>query len=146
MNAIYIDSNIYLNLFFKEVNPKNGLELWKGSKDIFDRVLNKEVEAYSSLTALMEIIHAFRLKGVEPPSVIEDCMSLGVHIVPPDSWVMIRALQYQIDNKLDPYDAVALSIAIECKCDYIVTRDKTFIKRISNVMPAGEPEVILEKI
>ena len=94
----------------------------------------------------MEIIHALRLKGVEPPSVIEDCMSLGVHIVPPESWVMIRALQYQIDNTLDPYDAVALSIAVECKCDYIVTRDKTFITRISHVIPAGEPEIILEKM
>ena len=27
MNALYIDSNIYLNLFLEEVNPKTCLEL-----------------------------------------------------------------------------------------------------------------------
>ncbi len=145
MSAIYIDSNIYLNLFFKEINPKNGLELWRGSKEIFDHILNKEVEAYSSLTVLMEILHAFRLKGVDAPSVIEECMSLGVHIIPPDNWVMIRALQYQIENMLDPYDAVGLSVAQECKCTFLVTRDNTFIKRISPIMSAGEPEILLEK-
>jgi predicted nucleic acid-binding protein len=144
MNAIYIDSNIYLNLFFKEVNPKTGLELWRASKEIFDHVLNREVEAYSSLTVLMEIIHAFRLKGVDAPSVIEDCMSLGVSFIPPDNWVMIRALQYQIENTLDPYDAVGLSVAHDCKCTFLVTRDKTFIKRVYPVMTAGEPEIFLE--
>jgi predicted nucleic acid-binding protein len=146
MNSIYIDSNIYLNLFFREVDPKTGLELWRGSKPIFDHIIDKEVDAYSSLTAIMEIIHAFRLKGVEPDSVIEDCMCLGVHIVPPDSWVMIRALQFQIENKLDPYDAVALSVAVECKCNHLVTRDNTFIKRISDIIPAAEPESIIEKL
>jgi len=145
MNALYIDSNIYLNLFFREVNPKTGLELWRGSKSVFDHILDKDVDAYSSLTALMEIIHAFRLKGVEPESVIEDCMSLGVHIIPPDSWVMIRAMQYQIENKLDPYDAVTLSVAVECKCNYLITRDKALIKRISDIISAAEPESILEE-
>jgi len=144
MSVIYIDSNIYLNLFFKEVNPKNGLELWRASKEIFDRVIEKEVEAYSSLTVLMEIIHAFRLKGVDTPSVIEDCMSLGVRFIPPDNWVMIRALQYQIENSLDPYDAVGLSVAQDCRCTFLVTRDKTFIKRIYPIMMAGEPEIFLE--
>jgi len=110
-----------------------------------DHILDKDVDAYSSLTALMEIIHAFRLKGVEPASVIEDCMSLGVHIILPDSWVMIRAMQYQIENKLDPYDAVALSVAAECKCNYLITRDKTLIKRISDIILAAEPESILEE-
>ena len=94
----------------------------------------------------MEIIHAFRLKGVGPASVVEDCMSLGVHIIPPDSWVMIRAMQYQIENKLDPYDAVGLSVAIECKCNYLITRDQTFMKRISTIMPAREPESIIEEL
>ena len=42
MNALYIDSNIYLNLFFREVNPKTGLELWRGSKVIFDHILDKD--------------------------------------------------------------------------------------------------------
>ena len=145
MNALYIDSNIYLNLFLEEVNPKTCLELWRGSKAVLDHILDKDVDAYSSLTALMEIIHAFRLKGVEPASVIEDCMSLGVHIILPDSWVMIRAMQYQIENKLDPYDAVALSVAVECKCNYLFTRDKTLIKRISDIILAAEPESILEE-
>jgi predicted nucleic acid-binding protein len=121
------------------------LELWRGSKAVFDHILNKDVDAYSSLTVLMEIIHAFRLKGVEPASVIEDCMSLGVHIILPDSWVMIRAMQYQIEHKLDPYDAVGLSVAVECKCNYLITRDQAFIKRISNIIPAAEPESIIEK-
>ena len=80
MNAIYIDSNIYLNVFFRS-KSENRFRTLDRSKEIFGRILNKEVDAYSSLTALMEIIHAFRLKGIEP-SVIEDCMSLGVHIVP----------------------------------------------------------------
>lgn len=144
MSVIYIDSNIYLNLFFKEINPKNGLELWRASKEIFDHVIDKEIEAYSSLTVLMEIIHAFRLKGVEASSVIEDCMSLGVHFTPPDNWVMIRALQYQIEKMLDPYDAVGLSVAQDCKCTFLVTRDKSFIKRLYPVMTAGEPEIFLE--
>ena len=146
MIALYIDSNIYLNLFFKEEDPKTGKKLWSGSKQIFDLLLAGKIEAYSSITALMEIVHAFRVRGVQPGSIIEDCLSLGVQIIPPDSLTMMRALQYQVDYSLDPYDAVALSVAVECKCDYLVTRDRTFMKHIGSMIPVNDPESILDML
>lgn len=42
MQTLYIDANIVLNLWRKEIDPKTGRELWKGSGSILEKVERKD--------------------------------------------------------------------------------------------------------
>ena len=53
MTKIYIDTNIFLNVWNKEIDPKTGKELWKGSKEVLDKVENNDFEAITLTTAVM---------------------------------------------------------------------------------------------
>ena len=74
---------------------------------------------------------------------LDDLRQLNVRIYSPDSWVMIKALEYQMEYDLDPYDSIAFATADTIGCEILVTRDKKFIKNIKNKMHGVEPEKLL---
>ncbi|MCX9010431.1 MAG: type II toxin-antitoxin system VapC family toxin [Candidatus Methanoperedens sp.] len=143
MTKIYIDTNIFLNVWNKEIDPKNGKELWKGSKEILDKIENNDFEAITSITAVMEVVHIFKVRGMDYNEALDDLRQLNVRIYSPDSWVMIKALEYQMEYDLDPYDSIAFATADTIGCEILVTRDKKFIRNIKNKMRGAEPEELL---
>jgi predicted nucleic acid-binding protein len=143
MTKIYIDTNIFFNVWNEEVDPKNGKELWKSSKEILEKTERKEFEAATSITTLMEIVHVFRVRGKDYNEAIDDVRRLNIRIYAPDSWVMIKALEYQMEYELDPYDSIAFAIAETTESEIFVTRDKKLIRNIRAKMHGAEPEEIL---
>ena len=92
----------------------------------------------------MEIVHVFRVRCKDYNEAIEDVKRLNVKINAPDSWVMIKALEYQMEYELDPYDSIALAIAQAAGCKIFVTRDGKIIKNIRPKMRGAKPEEILD--
>lgn len=41
---LYVDANIILNVWRKEVDPKSGMELWKGSGEILESIESEKVQ------------------------------------------------------------------------------------------------------
>jgi len=75
----------------------------------------------------MEIVHVFRVRGKSYNEAIDDIKRLNAKIIAPDSWVMIKALEYQMEYELDPYDSIAFAVAQTAECQIFVTRDKKII-------------------
>jgi len=63
MNVL-LDTNIFFNIWRKEVDD-NGKQLWKGSKDLIDKLLSGQLEGFISIITLMEIAVVLRKTGGE---------------------------------------------------------------------------------
>jgi predicted nucleic acid-binding protein len=144
MTKIYIDTNIFFNVWNEEVDPKTGTELWRSSKNILEKTEQKEFDAITSITTIMEIVHVFRVRGKSYNEAIDDIKKLNVKINAPDSWVMIKALEYQMEYELDPYDSIAFAVAQTAGCQIFVTRDEKIIKNIKPKMHGAKPEELLD--
>ncbi|HIH44513.1 MAG TPA: PIN domain-containing protein [Candidatus Methanoperedenaceae archaeon] len=143
MIKIYVDTNIFFNVWNKEIDPKTKKELWIGSKEILGKIENKEFEAITSITTLQEIVHVFKVRDRDYKEALDDIRKLNVRIYAPDSWVMIKALEYQMEYDLDPFDAIAFATADTLGIEIFVTRDRKLIKNIKAKMKGAEPEELL---
>jgi len=38
MTKIYIDTNIFLNVWNEEIDPESGTELWRSSRDVLEKI------------------------------------------------------------------------------------------------------------
>jgi predicted nucleic acid-binding protein len=144
MTKIYIDTNIFFNVWNEEIDQKSGTELWKSSRDVLEKTEQKKFDAITSITTIMEIVHVFRVRGRNYNEAIDDIKRLNVKINVPDSWVMIKALEYQMEYELDLYDSIAFAVAQTAGCQILVTRDEKIIKNIKPKMRGAKPEELLD--
>jgi predicted nucleic acid-binding protein len=91
MISIYVDTNIFLNVWNEEIDPKSGKELWKGSKAFLSASEQGQYVGVTSITTLMEIVHVFKIAGKDYNEGLKDLKKLGIHILVPDSWTMMKA-------------------------------------------------------
>jgi predicted nucleic acid-binding protein len=94
----------------------------------------------------MEICHLFQIRNLNFDEALNDLENLGLDIFIPDTLTMINAFKIQKTYRIDPYDSIVLASAIECNCDYIITRDKIFIKKGKELMDLLTPEEFLDKL
>ncbi len=142
MIRAYVDTNIFLNVWNEEIDPKSGKELWKGSKDFLKGIESGEYEGITSITTLMEIVHVFKVGKKDYNEALKDLRKLGIRIFIPDSWTMIKAFEYEIEYDLDPYDSIAFAIAESTGGEIFVTRDRKLRRNISGLIRALEPEEV----
>ncbi len=146
MIRIYIDTNIFLNVWNREVDPKTKAELWRSSAEVLRLFEEEKVEGLTSLTTLMEIVHAFRKRKRNYDEAIKDLEDLGVRIFIPNSFTLLKAFELQQDYGLDPYDSIALAVALESNCDYLITRDEDFTRKADRLIKIRTPEGFLNEI
>lgn len=142
MIRAYVDTNIFLNVWNKEIDPKSEKELWKGSKDFLKKIEKREYQGITSITTIMEIVHVFKVRGRDYKEALRDLKKLGIHVLVPDSWTMIKALEYEIEHDLDPYDSIAFAVAESAESEIFVTRDEKLKKGIRPLIKALEPEKV----
>jgi len=142
MIRAYVDTNIFLNVWNEEIDPKSGKELWKGSKDFLKRIESGEYEGITSITTHMEIVHVFKVGEKDYNEALKDLRKLGIGILVPDSWAMIKAFEYGIEYDLDPYDSIAFAIAESAGSEIFVTRDRKLRRNIRGLIRALEPEEV----
>lgn len=142
MIKAYVDTNIFLNVWNEEINPKSGKELWRGSKGFLNKIEKGEYEWITSITTLMEIVHVFKVGGKDYREGLKDLRKLGIRVIVPDSWTMIKAFEYEIEHDLDPYDSIAFAVAESAGSVIFVTRDGKLRRKIGRLMRALEPEEV----
>ena len=140
MIKAYVDTNIFLNVWNEEIDPKSGKELWRGSKEFLRRIEKGEYDGITSITTLMEIVHVFKVQEKDYNEALNDLKKLGIRVIVPDSWTMIKAFEYEIKHDLDPYDSIAFAIAESAGCVVFVTQDNKLRRNIGRLMNALEPE------
>jgi predicted nucleic acid-binding protein len=151
MNSIIVDTNIILNVWEHEENPKTGISLWRGSADLLVKIRSREVSGFLAISSIMELAHFIKVKaillGVDPKGAIEqglsDISSIGFRQLSADTFTMPHALSFIINNYLDPFDAILVSIAVNEGIDAIISRDKKLKKKASKLIPILTPEEFL---
>ena len=139
---LYIDANIILNVWRGEKDPKTGKELWKGSGKLLERIELEEEQGIIGITTVMEVLHAVRVgameKGLdwreEVDKAIDKLRKYGLDFVIPSDVIMANSFTYFMDRQLDPYDAVAISIALHESVDVFVSRDGKLRRKTVGLM------------
>lgn len=153
MNDIIIDSNIILNVWEHEEDPGSGYPLWESSSILLEKIRTHEFTGFLSISTIMELAHFFKVKaiqyGTDPKAAIEralsDINSIGFHQLSADAFTLPDALSYIINDFLDPFDAILVSIAISEGLDAIISRDKKLKIKASSLIPVLTPEEFLDK-
>ena len=145
MIRAYLDTNVLLNVWFKEEDPKTGNELWKAPLQILKLIENGKIEGVVSIFTLMESAHVFKRNKLNPERVkeIED---VGIEVYIPNELTLIDAFSFQLKLGTDPYDSVALASALASGCDVLITRDEDFRKKADGQIRVLSPEEFLEWI
>lgn len=130
MIRAFIDTNVLLNVWFKEIDPRTSRPLWKASLRVLKLVEEGNIKGIVSIFTIMESVHVFRRKGADPKIAQSDIQDLGLEVYIPEIPALLDALTYQLElGGVDPYDAVALSSAVNSNCDVLIARDEEFKKR-----------------
>ena len=145
MIRAYIDTNVLLNVWFKEEDPKTEEKPWNAPLQILKLGERGKIEGVVSIFTLMESAHVFERNKLNPEKVkeIED---VGIEVYIPNELVLIDAFSFQLKLGTDPYDSVALASALASECDVLITRDEDFRKKADGQITILSPEEFLEWI
>lgn len=140
--SYYVDTCVYLNIWQKEV--VNGVELWKLSKEFFDKIEEREDTIYYSGFILKEIMYLlseneFKKKremfGSNPRFIKE--------ILTSEEYEEARKIEIKIKNEISFYDIIHILLARKTK-SILITRDKKIIETSKSLdVEAKKPEEIL---
>jgi predicted nucleic acid-binding protein len=76
----------------------------------------------------------------EVTKAIDKLRNYGLDFVIPTDVIMADSFSYFIDREIDPYDAVAISVAIHEGVDVFVSRDGKLRRKTAGLLPVKEPE------
>lgn len=131
--SFFIDTNIFIAALFKEETRSKTAR----------KILNLEVEKYTSLLNLMEIRSVLSKKkqiSKDEIEMIEKDIVEGIEIIIPDSSSFIQSNELQKENYLYPSDCLILTLSKSYDAK-LVTFDSELIHH-----GATEPEEIIKEI
>lgn len=151
MTDIIVDSNIFINVWSKETDPKSGLELWKSSSEIIAAAKNGKIKGHISIINVFELVHFMRNKanacGRDPQDAMYRALAkiedFNFKRIVPDSFTVSETLPIILDLHLDPFDAMLVSVAVNEGMDAVISRDKKLKKKASKLIPILTPEEFL---
>jgi|Deesub1362A_J573_1020465.scaffolds.fasta_scaffold00266_59 predicted nucleic acid-binding protein len=145
---VYVDANIVLNLWRKETDPKTGRELWRSSGKLLEKIELGEFTGIMGITTVMEILHAVRVytknKNQEVKKAIESLRRYGIKFIIPTEVIMADAFVYFMERHFDPYDAVAISVAVHENAIAFASRDKSLGKKATDLINVKEPDELVK--
>lgn len=153
MNDIIVDSNIFINVWNREIDPKTGEKLWEPSSRILAAAGTGAVRGHICLVNAIELVHHARLfagrKGLDPEQTMRDALRRisenRFELLIPEPYMLSRSLSLVLSHHLDPYDSILLATAIGAKMDAIISRDKKLTAKASDLIPVLSPETFLAK-
>ncbi|MFO7966394.1 MAG: PIN domain-containing protein [Archaeoglobaceae archaeon] len=145
---LFLDTDVLINWLCEEVDPNDGFKLWEAPYEIMGLVEKGEVSARTSLINIFEIRFVLRRKKKFKEEYIKNLINdlyKQLKIEVPDSIDILAANNFQEDHLLDPFDAIAYSVAIATPSECVVTRDKEFADIIKSTnFLAYSPEEFIE--
>jgi len=139
MTAYYIDTNIFLNVIYKEQ------EFFEMSKKFLQRIHSGESQALTSSITLLEITLDMAESGYttladKAIASIEDMHSLD--IIPLDKTMTKQAATLVLKDNLTIHDAYHLATALCQKAEAFITRDVELQRKINRHIKPASPETV----
>lgn len=148
-NRVFLDTDVVVNWLIKETETSSGKPLWEAPYRIIKLIEDKSVTGLISLTTLMEIRYLLRRKKSYTSRQIEDDISTLTSIfevVIPDEINLLNANTLQAEHPLDPFDAIHLSLCVSMKPDFLISRDKEFVRLAKEFVTALSPEKFIQSL
>ena len=144
---LFLDTDVLVNWLTKETETSSDKPLWEAPYKIVKLVETKTAIGLASLTTLMEIRYLLRRKKSITSQQVEDDISKMTSIfevVIPDEINLLKASSLQAEHNLDPFDAIHLALCISLSPDFLVSRDREYIKIAKQFITALTPEALLK--
>jgi predicted nucleic acid-binding protein len=132
--SYYLDTCIWLNLFFKEGDESKGIPYWKIAEDFIKR----DVHIIVSTINLKEIELKMDLK---PALFLFRKRSITPFRTENEDYTLARKFENQ-DKTLSFYDYLHVAIALRRKA-ILITRDKALLAFAKSYMEAYKPEELI---
>lgn len=139
MNVYYLDTNIFLNVIYKERN------FYEKSKNFLEEINDGKYQAVTSLITLLEIALDMAESGYvelidKAMASIEDIKNL--EIVSLNKTMTKQAVIFVLRDNISIHDAYHLSTALQQKVKAFITRDEELQKKINRYIKTITPEEI----
>jgi predicted nucleic acid-binding protein len=146
---VILDTDVIVNWLTREKESRSGKELWKAPYEIILACEEGKLKAATCITNLFEIRFLLRRKkGYSEGKIKEDLDKITglIEVVIPDEIELLRANNLQLNNPLDPFDAILLATGISLKPINFVSRDSEFLKISSRFLISSTPEVFIQNL
>ncbi|MEA3368738.1 MAG: type II toxin-antitoxin system VapC family toxin [Candidatus Ratteibacteria bacterium] len=143
IEAIILDTDVVVNWLTQEVETSTKRKLWETPYNIITLIESEKFKGLTCLTTLLEIRYLLRRKKGYSEHQIENSINeitSILEVVIPDEIGLLEANKLQAQNKLDPFDAILLGLAITLKPTVFISRDSEFLKIASRFITAFTPE------
>ncbi|MEM3407649.1 MAG: type II toxin-antitoxin system VapC family toxin [Nitrososphaerota archaeon] len=139
MNVYYLDTNIFLNVIYKERN------FYEKSKKFLEEINNGKYQAVTSSITLLEIALDMAESGYielidKAIASIEDIKNL--EIVSLNKTMTKQAAIFVLRDNISIHDAYHLSTALQQKVKAFITRDEGLQKKINRYIKTATPEEV----
>jgi len=141
---VFIDTNVFLNVWFREVDPKTGKELWRFSAEFLKRLGN--FEYFTSRSVIFEVKKVLGECGVDEQKILEKVEAVKI--------IVDRVVKVTREDKVeasrlidelgleDVFDARNAAICKRLKA-VLVSRDKELANKLKGYIRVAEPEELL---
>ena len=140
----YVDTCIYLNLWQKESDAKQGIPFWQLAKDFFDKYDNDETTFYYSGFVLKELKYILSEEEFNKKQMLfRFSPNFKKLILSTDELEQARKIEAALDYEISFYDIIHMLLAKKANA-ILVTRDNKLLDaaRKYNVA-ASRPEELL---
>ncbi|MEM1575826.1 MAG: type II toxin-antitoxin system VapC family toxin [Nitrososphaerota archaeon] len=139
MSVYYLDTNIFLNVIYKEKN------FYEKSRKFLEEINNGKYQAVTSSITLLEIALDMAESGYielvdKAIASIEDIKNL--EIVSLNKTMTKQAAIFVLRDNISIHDAYHLSTALQQKVKAFITRDEELQKKINRYIKTITPEEV----
>ena len=139
MTSLYVDTNILLNVIYKEN------KLHEKSKELLKEIQNGKHQAFTSSVTLLEIILDMAQSGYsaltdKAVAFIEDIRNLEIASL--DKTMAKQASSHVLKDNLTIHDAYHLATALCQGAEAFITRDEKLQEKIAKYIKIIKPEEI----
>lgn len=141
---VYIDTNVFLNVWFREVDPKTGKELWRFSAEFLKRLGN--FQSFTSRSVIVEVKKVLSGSRVDEQKILEKVEAVKIIV---DEVVKITREDRVEASRLmdergieDVFDARNVAVCKRLNA-VLVSRDRELANKLRGYVRVAEPEDLL---
>jgi len=141
---VYIDTNVFLNIWFREVDPRTKKELWRFSAEFLKRLRN--FQSFTSRNVIAEIENVLSEAGIDKQKISERVKAVKIiveKIVKITREDRFKALRLMDEKEIkDIFDAKSAAVCQRLNA-VLVTRDRELGNKLKGYIQVAEPEELL---
>jgi len=141
---VYIDTNVFLNIWFREADPKTGRELWRFSAEFLKRL--GRFKSLTSRNILFEVRKILGECGVDEEEILEKVEAVKIivdKVVKITKQDRVEAHRLMVERGIeDVFDARNAAVCKRLNA-VLVSRDRELASKLEGYIRVAEPEELL---